>query len=77
MNKSKAVISSLLLLIMALVLFFLTKDLTNLAFAVCAFGALLMSFGEKILSRIIMCVGAIGVAYFGFKTIILVINSLL
>ena len=77
MNKSKSIISALLLLIMGLVCFFLTKDLTNLSFAVCAFGVLLMSFGERIISRIIMLIGAIGAAYCGYQMIMFVINSLL
>ena len=77
MNKSNAIISSLLLLIMGLVCFFLTKDLTNLSFAVCALGALLMSFGERIISRIIMLIGAIGVAYCGYQMIMMVIRSVM
>ena len=74
MNKSNAIISSLLLLIMGLVCFFLTKDLTNLFFAVCALGALLMAFGERIISRIIMLIGAIGAAYCGYQMIMMVIR---
>lgn len=77
MNKSKSIISALLLLIMGLVCFFLTKDLTNLSFAVCAFGVLLMSFGERIISRIIMWIGAIGVAYCGYQMIMMVIRSVM
>ena len=77
MNKSKSIISSLLLLIMGLVCFFLTKDLTNLSFAVCAFGVLLMSFGERIISRIIMLIGAIGAAYCGYQMIMMVIRSVM
>ena len=77
MNKSKSVISALLLLIMGLVFLFLTKSLINLAFVVCAFGVLLMSFGERIISRIIMLIGALGVAYCGYQMIMFVINSVL
>ena len=77
MNKSNAIISSLLLLIMGLVCFFLTKDLTNLSFAVCALGVLLMAFGERIISRIIMLIGAIGAAYCGYQMIMMVIRSVM
>ena len=77
MNKSKVIISSLLLLIVGLVCFFFTKSLSNLAFAVCAFGVLLMSFGERVVSRIIMWIGALGVAYCGYQMIMFVINSVL
>lgn len=77
MNKSNAIISSLLLLIMGLVCFFLTKDLTNLFFAVCALGVLLMAFGERIISRIIMVIGAIGAAYCGYQMIMMVIRSVM
>ena len=77
MNKSNAIITSILLLIMGLVCFFLTKDLTNLSFAVWALGALLMAFGERIISRIIMLIGAIGAAYCGYQMIMMVIRSVL
>ena len=75
MNKSNAIITSLLLFIMGIVFFLLTKSLTNLAFAVCAFGVLLMAFGERIISRIIMLIGAIGVAYCSYQMIMVVIET--
>ena len=40
-------------------------------------GTLLMSFGERIISRIIMLIGALGVAYCGYQMIMFVINSVL
>lgn len=77
MNKSKTIILSLALLILPLVIFFLTGSLTNLAFAICGLGALLSAFGERIISRILMVIGALGVAIFGISSIVSVVSSLI
>ena len=77
MNKSKTIILSLALLILSLVIFFLTGSLTNLAFAICSLGALLSAFGERIISRILMVIGALGVAIFGISSIVSVVSSLI
>ncbi len=77
MKKSTNVIISLFLMIMGLVFFFTAGSLTNLFFAVCALGMLLMSLGERVISRILMIIGAIGAMIFGFGSIILTIKSLI
>ena len=74
MSKSKGIFLTIGFVVLCLIFFFLTKSFTNLAFAICAFGAFLMELGEMVASRIIMIIGAIGVAYFGFQMIISVIG---
>ncbi|MBQ7326364.1 MAG: hypothetical protein IJW93_02670 [Clostridia bacterium] len=77
MKKSSNIIISVLLMIMGLVFFFTAGSLTNLFFAVCALGMLLMSLGEKVISRILMIIGAIGAMIFGFGSIISIIKYLI
>ena len=77
MKKSSNIIISVLLMIMGLVFFFTSGSLTNLFFAVCALGMLLMSLGEKVISRILMIIGAIGAMIFGFGSIISIIKYLI
>ena len=77
MRKSSNIIISALLVIVGLVFFFTAGSLTNLFFAVCALGMLLMSLGEKVISRILMIIGALGAMIFGFGSIISTIKSLI
>lgn len=77
MKKSTNIIISVLLMVMGLAIFFVKGSLTNLFFAVCALGMLLMSLGERVISRILMIIGALGALIFGVMSIISIIISLL
>ena len=74
MSRFYNIILSLLLVIFGVLFYAFTGSLINLAFVVCAIGSLLAAFDEKIFSKILMIVGAIGSAYCFYQMIMLVIR---
>ncbi|MBQ8303061.1 MAG: hypothetical protein IJX97_05940 [Clostridia bacterium] len=77
MNKTSQILLVLFTGVVSFVTFFLTGNLASLCIGIASIGMLLQIFGEKILSRIIMVVGAIGASYFGIVTIVNVIKALM
>lgn len=77
MKKTYSIIVSLLITVMGIALFIIKGSLTNLFFGIIGVGILLSEFEEKIISRILMITGALGVAVFGIWSIVSVFSSLL
>ncbi len=77
MNKTSQILMTLFTGAVCFIVFFMTGHLTSLFLGVAAVGMLLLIFGERIISRIIIAIGGIGAVYFATITFINVIKAII
>ena len=77
MKKTNQILMLLFTGLVCFAVFFLSGYLVSLFLGIVAVGMLLLTFGEKIISRIIIIVGGIGALYFAIVTFIYFFRVLL
>ena len=77
MRKTSNFIFSILLIIVGLVLFSVGNMYAGLFFVASGLGTLLMSLGERVISRILMIIGFLGVTVYCVGSVIAIIMSLI
>ena len=73
--KDKIII--ILIIAMGVAVFLIKGSLMKLFIAIAGLGMLISTFGEKIISRILMLIGFLGFAVFGIWSIVSLIGYLL
>lgn len=76
MNKTSQILMMLFTGTVCFIVFFMTGHLASLFLGIASIGMLLLIFGERIFSRIIIAIGGIGAVYFATVAFINVIRAI-